>query len=348
MKGKLFEIEKKFAWTLSGFIVTLIALIYSIYVANKDEDKPLIGFEIISSNEIVQVSDNIDSLKILYRNKNIITNDTSVFLVSAKLLNYGTAPIRILDYDSNCPLGLEFEGYSIINKPSIIDYSSDYLNDNLNFLIDSSSISIAPIILEENDFVSFSFLLYGSRNKTINLTTHGKVAGQKEIETYIGDKEKDKWEENKVYIAFGLLCILGLFTLGLIYLVDFYSTKFHRRYLINKFRKSTEIEQDVMYEGIFRIFMTFGKKSISSLLELSDSNELDGLLKSLYFKKQAKKSLKSLVESPFDLKISNGDGNKIHLIDLLSRINATAKLDGRENFTKEFKYKLSDFYSFIK
>jgi hypothetical protein len=348
--NKLHNLDKKYPWSFLGYLIGMIALVYTFYVANKDIDRPIVGFEVLSSNEIIQFLDNRDSLKILYKDKNIVTNDTTVYLISLKLSNSGEVPVKITDYDSNCPLGVGFDDYFIINKPIIVECSNDYLRGNVKITSDSSSLIIEPIILEEDDYISFNILLYGNREGTIGIETYGKIVGQKQVGLYIGDKEKEKKNDQKIYLILTIVVLFLISIVGIIYFIDLFLTRKFRGFKIRKFKVSHDIQDDT-FNNLFTIYTYYGKNSLKKLISLSNDGEIDDLFRSLSFKKRLQTKPKNnhlIISSEFEHKLKGNNGAKSYLIDLLSEeVELTPNDNSGYKFTPDFKIRINQFYDYL-
>ena len=158
----ILETERKFAWSLSGFVIGIISLIATSLFYYYSEFRNKIDFKVIIEDEfnIVELKEHFPDIKIIYNDKDIFKEGKQIKVIVFSFQNEGE-PILQNYYDVLNPFQLSFENSQIL-KTEIISSNSDYLNKNF-IKTDSSkflkrSIEFNKVIFEsgkkiEQDFV---------------------------------------------------------------------------------------------------------------------------------------------------------------------------------------------------
>ncbi len=276
MLKQIKELDKKFSWSFFGFLVGVIGLLLAIYTVNK-KDKPFLNFEVLTNTEVINVNEDIGKLKILYDDKNLMSNDTTLYLLTIKLTNSGNSSINILNFDIGYPVGIEMVNSKIVSPPNIIEYSNDYLKERYSFVYSNSKITSKPIIFDVDDYLIFKVLLLGKREESIIISSFGKIAGQTEIPVYYkeGGESKPTTIKEILEVVFALV----LFILSLVFFLiiissftEFVSSMMKKR-KIRIFKAKCSIQIDSHYSCIFELYNEDGFEVLKHIISLYE-NEL--------------------------------------------------------------------------
>ena len=347
------ELDKKFSWSFFGFFVGILGLIFGLYTFYHKE-KPNVQFEVVTNTDVFNLNENIGKLQILFNDENVLSIDTTLKLVTVKFINSGDASINKEDFDKDYLVNLNFENFIIADKPNIIDYSNSYLKDRFSFSYKSNSIQINPIILDENDFVIFKILLIGARNEIVQMTSSGKIAGQKNIPVFTEIKNKTKnpfWYLAKVLLS-GFLGVMILGGIGI--LLRVLKNKFlisKRSSLFKKFISNYNLETDKQYDQILEMYKKYGYDILLYIIELSKDLEkfekfvtVDVNLKGLSYKDIKYLGIK--LDSEQDL---SEEFNKKTFIDkLILEDDFVENIEGKGKFKDDFINKIEKLKNYIK
>nr|WP_319570412.1 hypothetical protein [uncultured Draconibacterium sp.] len=347
------ELDKKFSWSFFGFFVGVLGLLFGFY-AFYHKEKPKLQFEIVTNTDVFNLHENIGKLQILYDNENVLSIDTTLKLVTVKLINSGGASIKKDDFDKDYLLKLNIENYIIADKPSVIDYSNTYLKERLQFTYNSKSIIINPIILDKDDYVIFKLLIIGARNEEVKMISTGKIAGQKNIPVLTDNMNKEKkpiWYYPSIIIgAFISLLFMG-FILALVEELANHLSLKKKNKVINRFKENLKIKSDKYYDEIFKIYRENGLEILSFIIDLSNNSEkfekfLATNVNSKFLTYQDLKYIGIKVDSK--LKLSDEFNKKSFMDELLLKDNFVERENGKPKFKDEFIQNIENLIKFIK
>ena len=172
--------KRAWKWVIGGLALwaSLIGL-YSHYFGNKAE----IQFRISSSINVLDINVDLGNLDILYQGESLKKSKEDLRLYQIKVINVGGSTILKSHFDQNSLVGLRFKNSRILDATLFRDGELDaYLTDNVNVLVtDSSTVRVAPVILEPNKSFTLRVLLRHPKNVMPELVAVGKVAGQEVI-----------------------------------------------------------------------------------------------------------------------------------------------------------------------
>jgi hypothetical protein len=191
------KIEKKFAWSFLGFLLAAIFGGFSIYTVYFMDTNPKIDFIYETNTNVFDIKENVKRLEVIYQGENIKLSNKSLSILRIKIINPSKVNILKTYFDSSDSLGFFFKNTEIVEKPEIVDASSEYLKHNLKYDIDSlGKIKFSPIILEGGEYFTLKLLVLHKQNVIPKLTPFGKIAGIKTlnvIETYNSTSDKDSF-----------------------------------------------------------------------------------------------------------------------------------------------------------
>ncbi len=197
MKNIFKNIEQKFAWSFTGAMIGIVFGSLGIYVTYFEERSPNITATIISEVQVVDIKENISDLKILYRNKDILSENKSLKLYTINIQNSGSETILKSFYDEDAPFGVVINNGDIIENPSVVGASSDYLKENFQFITNNANkLTLKPIIFESNQEVQLKLLVLHDVDISPTLELTGKIAHV----SIINPKILPMHEENSTFL----------------------------------------------------------------------------------------------------------------------------------------------------
>lgn len=344
------EIDRKFSWSFFGFLLGILGVAFGLYSILHHE-KPKLQFEMVTNTDVINVTENIGKLQILFDNESVISNDTTLKLITIRLANVGNISLKKDDFDKDYLVGLRFKNYQIADKPTIIDQSNKYLQDRLSFSFDSTSIKIDPILIDKNDFVTFKLLLLGPRNEDVIISPVGKIAGQSTIPilSELKTNKQSFWGYLKEMAVVFIKLLLAIIALGILKVIFEWLKVELRLRKMRKYKIAYKIETDKHYSSIFQLYALRGKNILQQILNLSDDSEkLEKLLMTeSYIKGLTYQDLKH-IGFQFDSKIdlSNTFNPKFFLREFNMDNNIVEERDKRK-FNEEFIKKVRKFMDFL-
>lgn len=264
--------------TLIGLFSAIVG-IYTFYFQTKETE---LQFEIISNSNVLDLNTDLSKLDIIYDSTSLKHSNQNLRIINIRVKNTGTEDILKNFYDDSDPLGLIIRDGTIIEKPNLINYSNDYLKNNLKLnRINSNKILFSNVILEHSEYFVLKFLVLHPRGKTPAFTAIGKVAGINKINVIDIQQPKDKksfWSQVfsgdilvqavRAILYFSIVVIIiGIIALIVEGVSDFKSKKKRER-LIHNFKRLETYSYSKMDDAIFNRFITEGDYSIVKMKSL--------------------------------------------------------------------------------
>lgn len=177
-KKKLLKIFLAFVSAV-GFVSGVIT-IYSVLLIEK---KVNLTFELVSRTNVLDVKENVSNLDIIYDGKSLQEKETVLQIIVLKVVNYGNQEILPIYYDEKDPIGFEIINGKILERPTLISFSNNYIKRNTSpSLVNENKVLLNKLILEPGEYYSLKLLIMTDRKADLQLSTFGKIAGQKEIQ----------------------------------------------------------------------------------------------------------------------------------------------------------------------
>lgn len=291
-------INKLFDNVASKTVITLLGLagagitIYAFLIEKKVE----LRYEIVANTNVLDFNADIGNLRVTYDSTNLKETNENLRIYTIKVVNNGEKDILKEFYDKNDPLGLALNSGRIIERPEIIQTSSDYLNRNVKIEnYDTDRISFSQIILESSEFFIIKLLVIHKTDIIPEIKSFGKIAGQKSISVVNSIDVKEEltfWE--KVYygnIWVQLLRLVSYFLIVVIVIIiivavsskiDSIREKKRRTKLINEFKNLKKYEYTRMDDAIFDRYQKDGASTFREMLWLlKDEDELNQIYSKL-------------------------------------------------------------------
>jgi hypothetical protein len=273
--------------TLLGLAATGIT-IYAFLIEKSVE----LRYEIVANTNVLDFNADIGNLRVTYDSTNLKETNENLRIYTIKVINNGEKDILKEFYDDNDPLGLSINSGRIIERPEIIQTSSDYLNRNSKIQsYQFDKISFSQVILESGEFYVIKLLVIHKTDKIPEIKSFGKIAGQKSISLVNSIDVKEElsfWE--KVYqgnIWMQLLRLVSYFLVGIIIIaisvaasekIDSIRERKRRKKMISDFKNLKTYEYTRMDDAIFDRYQKSGANSFKHMLKLlNDETELNDI-----------------------------------------------------------------------
>lgn len=187
-------------WQFLGVVVGLLGVIVTIVIFQLQKNKKRLAYYILTDTSLLTVDDEIKGkIQINYENKNI----QNIRLLILKIENIGNIDISSSDFEQ--PIIISFPNSEILSA-GLIDASPRNLTPNIQ--IDSSKLTINPILLNKKDFLTYKFIFSDYGNI---IDVNSRIIGVKHF-------EKGFVEDGGISM-FDILGILFAFTCGVVALV---------------------------------------------------------------------------------------------------------------------------------
>jgi hypothetical protein len=162
--------------------ISLFVAIATIYVFFWPQNKSEITLKLLSQNKILEVSDAVADLRLLYKDNDLRLTKQNLMLYTVKLENTGKENILMDAYDERDMPGIRVSNGNILESPALLETSSQYLKDRVSLIVESeNTIRLKPVILEAGEFFVFKFAVLFAERNAPSITTIGKIAGVSHI-----------------------------------------------------------------------------------------------------------------------------------------------------------------------
>jgi len=309
------------------------------------------------------VTEDIGKLQILYNNENVLSSDTTLKIVTIKLINSGNISITKEMYDEDYLLGIKVENCKIADKPTIIDFSNSYIKERFSFNQENQTIKINPIIFDNKDYVTLKLLLIGEKGKQVRISAFGKISGQKSIPILTEIDEQNKisfWSrlvEGSIWIhitrfflytfGFGFGTLLIIMPISLIF--DNISKKSDLK-KIERYKVLNDLKQDNHYELIFNFYLNSGISLLNKILSLSnDPVKLEKYVNVDFHAKGLTYRDLSYLNFPIEMKSDSSEiyNWKTFIDEMWLEKDVLQKEGGKTKLNEDFVIKLNRFINYL-
>lgn len=288
-------------------ILGAIAAIISIYVFFFQEKKVDLQYEIVANTNVLDINAEVGRLDITYNGMSLKEKNEHLRIINLRVINRGNENILKEYFDDNDPVGFRVSQGKIIEKPELIDASSQYLKDNLQVLVDTSGrVRLSKVILESKEYIVLKLLVLHKSNNLPEIIPTGKVAGMKQINVINSLELKDQTPffiqvfSGSLFVqtvrAVSYFLIVVLIIVVIILLSDKVSTikkKHKRQSIVEEFKNLKNYNYSKMDDAIFERYVTDGPNLFTQIKELLDN---DKLLNESYHKSLARLKKKEIVD----------------------------------------------------
>jgi hypothetical protein len=177
------NMEHRFPWSFSGFILAVILGGVTVYLGFYKETKPNLSFVITSNSSVLDIKENLGNLDVLYQGSSLSKSNQDLKIITFKVINQGDAAILPNFYDPNDPIGFSITGGTLADEPNLIKASNNYLKEKLIIKHQPDNIiTFSNVILEPNEFFEIKVLILHDTDKSPSIEAVGKIAGSTKIE----------------------------------------------------------------------------------------------------------------------------------------------------------------------
>jgi hypothetical protein len=166
-------------------VALILGVVGSAVVAWYYTKTPRLSVELLNSVNLVDVNEDAKKLEILYDGKSIKGGGGVLKIVTVRIVNDGSAPIRQNDFANDAPFGLAVPGGEIVEAPQLIEASSKYLEEHLRpTRIGTDHLVFKPAVVDAGDFATIKLLILyrgGGSTKTDVEIVGGPIAGVKPV-----------------------------------------------------------------------------------------------------------------------------------------------------------------------
>jgi hypothetical protein len=220
------SIESKFPWSFSGFLIGMIALIVSVIIFYYTESKDKFDLKLVIEDEfnLIELKDELQDLKILYKDENILAHNKEIKIIIYSFTNDGKLIIQDY-YDRNKAFAIEFDSSKVLST-KVISSNSEYLRKD--FLIDikdssnETRVDFSKLIFESGKKITLkSYLIQDKGIQNTKIRFVGKIAGIDEFKIIRKTDEVEKKQSldkslTKFVIWFSIIYVGLIFVLIII------------------------------------------------------------------------------------------------------------------------------------
>jgi hypothetical protein len=172
IQSPLWTFAANFITIITGIIGT-VSIIASIIAFFKQRTPKGIAYEIVSSNPILNINEEVKGkIQVLFNGKPV----ENIHLVILRIMNYGNLPIPSKDFE--IPLQMSFGSVAEILQAEILQTTPISLKNTVNLSIQQEKIVINPLLLNSQDTIDIKVTL---SNFTHEINAQTRIEGIKEI-----------------------------------------------------------------------------------------------------------------------------------------------------------------------
>ncbi|MCA6926429.1 hypothetical protein [Pectobacterium versatile] len=265
------NLDKRFAWSFSGFILAAIFGSITIYTEFFRVNTPDIVVEILDDTNVLDIKEDINELKVSYGDVDISSLNQTLSVLFLRIRNDGGASVLNSYYDENYPLNITLKEGKFL-KAEQTGATNEYLKSAAQPHIEADKIiSLPNIIIEPNENYTIKILALHKSDSKIKIDVIGKIAGTKEIEVKalnIQGTEPSFWEQTFHGGFFIQLTRLPIYFFGFIFLListflpiiiasDAISKK-KRKKVVKLFKEYIKNDVSSFYDEIFTTYVNHG------------------------------------------------------------------------------------------
>ncbi|HEV7669382.1 MAG TPA: hypothetical protein VGS22_12730 [Thermoanaerobaculia bacterium] len=181
LSAALNRLDKRYAWSLLGFVLALVFGFLSLYTEFLRDRRPQIRFEVISDASVLDVREKLGNLEIIYDGVDIQKARRSLRVIIIRVTNEGPDDVLKTHYDEKAPLGFRVLHGKLI-RAEVLASSNLYLREMLASLGHVADRAVfPPVILEAGEWFTVKSLILHSEGSRPTLEPTGKIAGVREI-----------------------------------------------------------------------------------------------------------------------------------------------------------------------
>ncbi|OLP44664.1 hypothetical protein [Rhizobium oryziradicis] len=283
--GFINSLDKRTSWSFFGFLLAIIFGCTSLYTEFFKDQSPRLGLEVLSNEPVLDVREKLADLEVFYQSQDIAKSGKTISVLIVRVANRGSADILNNYYDSKVPLGIRV-GVGTIVKADVSDASIDYLRKVAVAIKNETSVTLAPVILEKNEWYVVKIIVLHSIENTPLVSSEGKIAGQREISVSFPNEEISK--NSLLYNVFSgsvltqIIRVLFYFLAGVFLLffililpseiINSYQ-KSRRKKQVARFKEKSKYPISQFDEFIFSAYVRRGLKEVKMLISMAQSED---------------------------------------------------------------------------
>jgi len=279
--GKLLSnLDRKYAL---GLLTGLIFGFLSVYTDFYRSTSPQIQFDILSNTTVVDLKENINKIDILYDSTSILSKRETLSLITLKITNNGNSNVLKNYYDNQFPLGFVVDNGIILEKPTLIQSSNDYLKESIGQVLkNENKVKFTDFIFEKDDFFVLKILVLHNMDEHPEIIPEGKIAGVSKIsivKSYLNKETRTFWQRIfegsiLIHVTRFFIYLLAIFLLVATIMLPFgfISDKFekrNRKRIIRNFKSYLKRDFTVSETFIVEFFLKNGLYGLRGLIEIS-------------------------------------------------------------------------------
>jgi hypothetical protein len=191
----LLEKEKRYAWSLTGVIVSVLSLLVAYLLSA--EKRPNVSLSVVNESNVLDVHAAVRDLEVLFQRQDLEKAHLNLKIVTVRLQNVGDVDILQGQYDSFQSWGFGITPGRII-QVRVVGGNSDYLVNSLRpTIVNNSAVRFEKVILERKRFATIEILVVHPKSSQPFLFPFGKIAGIDRIRV---DRRAAGAEEGSIWI----------------------------------------------------------------------------------------------------------------------------------------------------
>ncbi len=173
MLSWLKAVENKFAWSLFGILLAILAFWYSEYYQKKIQ----VSYDLAAELNILDLKRPVDDLSVTFKGDDLSEKNLNLKILQIRIENTGRVDIIQNLYDSQEVWGLRIIGGKII-EARLVSSNSDYIKERLSpAILSDSAVSFQKVILESGKYFVVELLVIHNKSDEISIIPSGKIAG---------------------------------------------------------------------------------------------------------------------------------------------------------------------------
>lgn len=189
-------------WGMWGIIATLLVGAAGIYFGSKIKHKPHLVFEVITTNRVLELREDIADLDILYKQQSIRKADQMLTVMTVRVANVGSAGIEPTQYSPNEDVGFVIGSGTIVATPSIVGFSdSAYVRRSPIVFHPPDSVMLKRLIINEDHyFVLKMTILHPEQATPFIAGVTGQIANADSIEVIAAGVNRQETDGPLTYL----------------------------------------------------------------------------------------------------------------------------------------------------
>jgi hypothetical protein len=274
------RLEKRYAWSFSGFVLAAAFGALTIYTEFIRVQKPVVQMDVLSDAAVLSVQEPLTDLQVVYEGTDIRKTKQTLRVIVFKVSNTGTDVLRGY-YDESVPFGFKVDTGTLL-RAEVLDSSNQYLRNELHVALASPNRgTLTPVILESGEWFTIKTLVIHPEEARPVLRASGKIAGVREIQVHPPESTAPEPSYWRKAFGGGLLVQLGrgpVYFLGIIIVliaviapivgVSSWFAKRRRKRHVGEFKA---LYQERLLPSFEHVFDAYVENGVSILLQVHNT-----------------------------------------------------------------------------